>query len=89
MTEINLRISEKVQLLVDQTLQQDNKDKFYTYLKEQQMDPEYEEKTVNLVQSIMHTLYRENTKVNEKARRFKNNNEGKGFRVEDLDKEKA
>jgi len=37
----------------------------------------------------MHTLYRENTKVNEKARRFKNNNEGKGFRVEDLDKEKA
>jgi hypothetical protein len=89
MTEINLRISEKVQLLVDQTLQQDNKDKFYTYLKEQQMDPEYEEKTVNLVQSIMHTLYRENTKVNEKARRFKNNNEGKGFRVDDLDKEKA
>ena len=89
MTEINLRISEKVQLLVDQTLQQDNKDKFYTYLKEQQMDPEYEEKTVNLVQSIMYTLYRENTKVNEKARRLKNNNEGKGFRVEDLDKEKA
>jgi hypothetical protein len=37
----------------------------------------------------MHTLYIENARVNQRDRRFKDNNEGRGFKVEDLEKMKS
>ena len=37
----------------------------------------------------MHTLYLDKTHVGAKQRRFENHNAGRGFKVEDLEKEKA
>jgi hypothetical protein len=34
----------------------------------------------------MHTLHIENTKANPMQRRFKDNNEGRGFKLEDMEK---
>lgn len=67
-------------------MQTDSYEKFYQHLKQPNADPENEERAVNMVQSIMHTLHIENTKPNPMQRRFKDNNEGKGFKLEDLDK---
>lgn len=86
--EVNLRISEKLQLLVDEALGKDSQAKFYKHLMQDTIDPQKEEHTVNLVQSIMHTLHLENTRVNEKERRFKDNNGGKGFKLEELDQQR-
>jgi len=91
MTDLNLRISEKVQLLVEGTLDQDNLDKFYKHLTKQQtlLDPDNEQQTTNMVQSIMHTLYIENATVNPRERRFKDHNDGRGFKLEDLENMKV
>lgn len=67
-------------------MDKDSYEKFYQYLKQPNVDPDNEERAVNMVQSIMHTLHIENTRVNPMQRRFKDNNEGKGFKLEDLDK---
>ena len=79
MNEINLRISEKVQLLIEGTLDETSNKKFYKHLSKRTLDAENEEKAPNLVKSIMHTLYLENARVNAQDRRFRTNNEGKGF----------
>jgi hypothetical protein len=47
--EINLRISEKVHLLIEESLAKDSDEKFYKHLKNTSIDPDNEEQTVNLV----------------------------------------
>jgi hypothetical protein len=42
-----------------------------------------------MVQSVLHTLYLENTRMHSFQRRLSDNNGGKGFKLEDLDKMKA
>jgi len=64
MSEINLRISEKIQLLIEDSMPQESYEKFYKHLKKPNADPECEEQRANMVQSIMHTLHIENTKAN-------------------------
>lgn len=84
MNEINLRISEKVQLLIDGTLDETSNLKFYQHLGKKTMDAENEEMAPNLVKSIMHTLYLENARVNSKDRKFRTNNDGIGFTEEGI-----
>ena len=56
-----------------------SEEKFYENLKNKDnIDPENEERTANMVQSILHTLNLENNK----------NNNG-GFKLEDIDREKV
>ena len=58
-----------------------SEEKFYENLKNKDnIDPENEERTANMVQSILHTLNLENNKS-------KNNNGG--FKLEDIDREKV
>ena len=85
MNEINLRISEKVQLLIEGTLDETSNKKFYKHLSKRTLDAENEEQAPNLVKSIMHTLYLENARVNAQDRRFRTNNEGKGFTDEQVE----
>ena len=49
MNEINLRISEKVKLLIEHGLESESSEKFYQHLKQDMVDPASEERTVNMV----------------------------------------
>ena len=56
-----------------------SEEKFYENLKNKDnIDPENEERTANMVQSILHTLKLENNKSN-----------NGGFKLEDIDREKV
>lgn len=85
--DVNLRISEKMHLLAEGGLADGNKEKLFAHLKSAQVDPEKEERSVNMVQSIIHTLHQENSRVNSFQRRVADHNAGQGFKLEDLDKE--
>ncbi|CDW75782.1 UNKNOWN [Stylonychia lemnae] len=60
--EINLRISEKIKFLIPEGLDRTNKEKFFTHLKEDTVNPQTEKTRSNGVQSIIHALQVANIK---------------------------
>lgn len=57
MTEVNLRISEKIKFLIPESLEKQSKEKFFTHLKEDLINVETEKLRSHEVQSILHTLH--------------------------------
>lgn len=66
MQELNLRISEKIKLLIEGALEKDSSEKFFKELKIEGKEAHHEEITANMVGSLIHTLHLESLQASRK-----------------------